>query len=133
MSCSGQRNRAAYVPPNAYTPGKLMDDYAFLEEISRRSAEWGQEVAPEVKREKERPGSKLPVTLDLNKRESELGRIARKAEVQLMRMPRGMEKRKLNRTRWDPKRVMMLFHVRTNHHLIGLLTELKRYGGQSSL
>jgi hypothetical protein len=132
MSCSGQRNRAAYVAPNAYTPGKLMDDYAFLEDVSRRSAEWGQAVAPEVKREKERPGSKLPVTLDLNKKESELGRVARKAGIQLMRMPRGMEKRKLNRTRWDPKRVIAELSRATKHNWADdpfFLAELKRYAG----
>jgi hypothetical protein len=126
--CSGQRDRSAYVAPNKYSLGTLMDDYAYLEDISRRSAEWGKEVLPELKRERERDRerereskrfrsmdpasaepvgskSKLPLTLDLGRKEAELGRFARRAGIKLMRMPRGMDRRKLNRTKWDNKSV----------------------------
>ncbi|KAF9028552.1 hypothetical protein BDZ89DRAFT_1066027 [Hymenopellis radicata] len=38
--CSGQRNKAAYVPMNKYGWGQMMDDYTYLEDVGRRSSEW---------------------------------------------------------------------------------------------
>jgi hypothetical protein len=35
MVCSGVRDRAAYIPMNAYGWGTMMDDYVFLEDIGR--------------------------------------------------------------------------------------------------
>ncbi|KAF8605491.1 hypothetical protein BDV93DRAFT_429573, partial [Ceratobasidium sp. AG-I] len=34
-NCSGERDRAAYVPMNGYTWGTLADDYVFLEDVGR--------------------------------------------------------------------------------------------------
>lgn len=42
--CSGLRNKAAYVPMNAYGYGALMNDYVFLEEIGRQVEGWGREI-----------------------------------------------------------------------------------------
>ncbi|KAJ6627552.1 hypothetical protein B0H10DRAFT_2210459 [Mycena sp. CBHHK59/15] len=43
--CSGERDRAAYVPMNCYGWGTMMDDYAFLEDVGRRVGDWGSEIA----------------------------------------------------------------------------------------
>ncbi|KAI0776123.1 hypothetical protein BD413DRAFT_677249 [Trametes elegans] len=42
--CSGVRDRAAYVPPNAYGYMALMSDYTFLEDVGRRVGDWGREI-----------------------------------------------------------------------------------------
>lgn len=42
--CTGQRDKAAYVPMNEYTWGKMMDDYVFLEEMGRKVGDWGKEI-----------------------------------------------------------------------------------------
>jgi hypothetical protein len=43
--CSGVRDKAKFVPMNRYTHGAMMDDYVFLEDVSRRVSEWGQDIA----------------------------------------------------------------------------------------
>ncbi|KAF9057418.1 hypothetical protein BJ165DRAFT_1411690 [Panaeolus papilionaceus] len=42
--CSGERNKAAYVPMNQYSWGTMMNDYTFLEGVSRQVGEWGNEI-----------------------------------------------------------------------------------------
>lgn len=43
--CSGERDKAAYVPMNQYGWGTMMDDYAFLEDVGRKVGDWGSEIA----------------------------------------------------------------------------------------
>jgi hypothetical protein len=45
FSCSGKRNKAAYVPLNKYTWGSMMDDYTYLEDCGRQISEWGKTIA----------------------------------------------------------------------------------------
>ncbi len=42
--CSGERNKAAYIPMNEYGYGKLMDDYSYLEAARRKADEWKKEI-----------------------------------------------------------------------------------------
>ncbi|KAF8308803.1 hypothetical protein DL93DRAFT_2086448 [Clavulina sp. PMI_390] len=45
MSCSGVRDKAAYVPMNSYGWGTMMDDYVFLEDIGRAVEAQGSLIA----------------------------------------------------------------------------------------
>jgi hypothetical protein len=42
--CTGQRNKASYVPMNKYSWGTMVDDYVFLEDVGRRVSDWGREI-----------------------------------------------------------------------------------------
>src|SRR6266576_2482616 len=42
--CSGVREKAKFVPINRYTSGTMMDDYVFLEDMSRKVGECGQDI-----------------------------------------------------------------------------------------
>ncbi|KAF5387914.1 hypothetical protein D9615_000142 [Tricholomella constricta] len=42
--CTGERDKAAYVPMNKYGWGTMMNDYVYLEEVGRRVGDWGKEI-----------------------------------------------------------------------------------------
>src|ERR1700689_5122991 len=42
--CSGVRDKTKFVPMNRYTYGTMMDDYVFLEDMSRRVSGCGQDI-----------------------------------------------------------------------------------------
>ncbi|THH10080.1 hypothetical protein EW145_g1585 [Phellinidium pouzarii] len=42
--CSGERDRTAFVPMNAYGYSTLVNDYVFLEEVGRKVETWGREI-----------------------------------------------------------------------------------------
>ena len=109
--CSGVREKAKFVPMNRYTHGTMMDDYVFLEDMSRRVGEWGQDIARSgygtlqtrrgrggMGRGKTRGGTSR-TKRDILKSQLEL----RDIEVDLL--PSGMERRTLNQSTWDSKYV----------------------------
>lgn len=86
--CSGQRNKAAYIPPNDYGYGALMDDYAYLEALSR-NLEQVQKGPAHGKRPRK-------IELDWVKK-------ARERHVTIILLQEGMERRKTNQTKWQDK------------------------------
>jgi hypothetical protein len=88
--CSGQRDKAAYIPPNEYGYGALMDDYRFLEDLSRNL---------ELVRKGPAHG-KRPRMVEL-----EWVRKARERGVEVVILQEGMERRKVNQTKWNDKSV----------------------------
>ncbi|KAF9534931.1 hypothetical protein CPB83DRAFT_843172 [Crepidotus variabilis] len=118
--CTGKRNRAVYVPMNEYTYGRMVDDYAYLEEVGRKVGEWGDEIV--------KGGYTNPGTTGAGGGGNYKGRMrgrgrgrgvfhggqgqsrrdVLKLELEEMKidmdlLPQGMEKRKLNQSTWDPK------------------------------
>lgn len=105
-NCSGERNKAAYVPMNKYTWGTMMNDYVFLEDIGRKVGDWGNEIvrgghmnavgtrgrgAAKMKRGGTRTKRDL-LKLQLEARDIEMGLL-----------PHGMERKKMNQSFWDYK------------------------------
>lgn len=90
--CSGVRNPAGYVPMNAYSYGSLMSDYTFLEDLGRKSdgvkAGHGDETRGQKARDRERV----------------LRNELAKAGFGAVRwLPPGMEAKRQNQTRFNPK------------------------------
>lgn len=93
-SCSGVRNPATYVPMNAYSYGALMSDYTFLEDLGRKSDIVKKERGDDGKGQKARD------------RERTLKSEMHKAGFGGMRwLSDGMEAKKLNQTKFNPKYV----------------------------
>jgi hypothetical protein len=110
--CSGVRDKTKFVPMSRYTYGTMMDDYVFLEDMSRRVSGCGQDIVRNGYRMlrggrggrggrgvgRGGPGRSVPEKKrDTLKLQLEL----RDIEVDLL--PAGMERRKLNNSTWDPK------------------------------
>jgi hypothetical protein len=97
--CSGVRNPAAFVPMNAYSYGSLMSDYTFLEDLGRKSdgvkAGHGDDG---------RGGQKA------RDRERVLRNELTKAGFGAVRwLPPGMEAKRQNQTRFNPKCVRAVY------------------------
>ena len=105
--CTGERNKAAYVPMNQYGWGTMMNDYVFLEEVGRRVGDWGKQIM--------RGGYGSTNTRQGSRGRPGRGRYgggtkrdtlrlqleARDIDMELL--PTGMERRKINQSFWEPK------------------------------
>ncbi|KDQ29078.1 hypothetical protein PLEOSDRAFT_50176 [Pleurotus ostreatus PC15] len=108
--CTGERNKAAYVPMNKYGWGTMMNDFVFLEDLGRKVSDWGKEIVKGGLDHGANPGGRgrgrggmarggpsrtkrdiLKIQLDIRDIDMEL-------------LPNGMEKRKLNQSIWDFKK-----------------------------
>ncbi len=109
--CSGIREKAKFVPMNRYTYGTMMGDYVFLEDMSRKVSEWGQDIVrggygslqgrrgrAEMGPGKTRNGISRKKR-DILKLQLEL------RDVEMDLLPSGMERRVLNQSTWDSKYV----------------------------
>lgn len=108
--CSGVRDKAKFVPMNRYTHGTMMDDYAFLENISRGVSEWGQDIARggyEIVQSRRGRGGmgRANKTRDgVFKKKRDMLRLQLELrDVEIDLLPAGMERRTRNRSTWDPK------------------------------
>jgi len=109
--CSGVRDKAKFVPANRYTYGTMTDDYVFLEDVSRRVCEWGQDIARggygggTLRGRRGRGGMGRGKTREILSRKKrdvlKLQLELRDMEVDLL--PAGMQRRLLNHSTWDPK------------------------------
>lgn len=115
--CSGIRDKAAYVPLNAYGYAQLMSDYTFLEDMGRKTGDWGREIGrfeggySTAKggmrggmrgrgRGHGRAGDgRTRTKRDVLKMQLEL------RDIDMELLPPGMERRKLNQSTWDFKYV----------------------------
>lgn len=96
-ACSGVRNPAAYVPMNAYSYSALMSDYTFLEDLGRKSDGVRRDRADDGKGHNAR------------ERERVLRSELAKAGFGAVRwLPDGMDTKKLNQTRFNPKCVLLV-------------------------
>lgn len=123
--CSGERDKVAYVPMNKYGWGAMMNDYVYLEELSRRSGDWGKEIVKggfSSQPVRGRGGDGRVVRGrgrgNANSRDQGRGRTKRdllKMQLELQDitmdlLPNGMERRKTNQSNWDPKYVLTQIH-----------------------
>ncbi|KAJ7904234.1 hypothetical protein B0H14DRAFT_3079158 [Mycena olivaceomarginata] len=132
-ACSGQRNKAAYVPMNRYGWGTMMDDYAYLEDVGRRVGDWGSEIA----RGKFQAGAGAGAAGDRGGRGRGRGRGRARGgggggggrtkrdvlrmqlearDIEMSILPPGMERHKTNQSTWDAKNQTALLTVEFKIH-----------------
>jgi box C/D snoRNA protein 1 len=117
-SCSGIRDRAAYVPMNAYSWGTMMDDYVFLEDIGRIVETHGATISrgsfmarePRGRGRGSRGrgrgrGSAAAAVVGGSKKDTLKMQLGFK-NISVDFLPEGMEKRRLNQSRWDARHVL---------------------------
>lgn len=116
FSCSGIRDRAAYVPMNQYGWGKMMDDYTYLEDVGRQVEGWGREIVQHGLinqqttqtrggirgRGRGRGQGRTKNVMRSNKREY-LSLQLGFHDIDMDVLPVGMSRHKLNQSRWDNK------------------------------
>jgi len=99
---------------NKYGWGTMMDDYVFLEEVGRKVGDWGSEIIRGRFRRDGRGGrargrgrgrgggiaSAGKTKRDILKMQLEL------RDIEMDLLPVGMERQKLNQSRWDFKYVL---------------------------
>jgi HIT zinc finger len=118
-NCSQVRDKTAYVPMNQYGLGTLANDYVYLEEVGRKVIERGRDIGQ---------NGYMDASTGSNPRGHARGRgrggrgrggISRQAgrnhrreilrdrleeeDIEMLLLPEGMERRKLNQSAWDPK------------------------------
>ena len=107
--CSGVRDKTKFVPMNRYTNGTMMDDYVFLEDMSRRVGECGQDIVRNgyrmVRGGRGRGlvGPRRPGRGAFEKKRDMLKLQLELRDIEMDLLPSGMERRKLNHSTWDPK------------------------------
>ncbi len=109
--CSGARDKAKFVPMNRYTYGAMMDDYVFLEDMSRRVSERGQDIVRNGYRilgaGRGRTVGRGVGRSALEKKRDMLKLQLELRDIDIDLLPAGMERRKLNHSTWDPKCVSL--------------------------
>ncbi|KAF7355070.1 Box C/D snoRNA protein 1 [Mycena sanguinolenta] len=127
-ACSGQRDKAAYVPMNRYGWGTMMDDYVFLEDVGRKVADWGSEIA----KGKFQAGATTAGDRGGRGRGRGRGRMhgsgngwtkrdvlkmqLETRDIEMNILPPGMERRKLNQSTWDAKTQTALLTIEFKFH-----------------
>jgi hypothetical protein len=126
--CTGQRNRAAYVPLNTYGLGNLMDDYVYLEDVGRHVANWGRDIVRAKLYDPHAPvrgGRGSAMRGRGGRGRGRGGHTVGKAEARRLTLrrqldlwdidvellPSGMAKAQLNKSSWDFKCVFSLTQV----------------------
>ncbi|CAE6536942.1 unnamed protein product [Rhizoctonia solani] len=107
-NCSGQRDRAKYVPMNEYNWGALADDYSYLEDLGRDVATWGRDLSKSRGKGKGRSPKLEALRVQLAAR-----------DVRIQFVAEGMEKRRLNQSSWDPRTKTIYLTVEFIFHLGG--------------
>ncbi|KAF9005759.1 hypothetical protein BDZ89DRAFT_1168853 [Hymenopellis radicata] len=102
--CSGQRDKAAYVPMNKYGWGQMMDDYTYLEDVGRRSSEW-----------KDKSKDHASFKKGKGKREA-LKSYLETQGIHMELLPLGMSRRKLNQSTWDARTQTAYLTVEVKSH-----------------
>ncbi|KAF8505680.1 hypothetical protein F5888DRAFT_1896710 [Russula emetica] len=131
--CSGVREKAKFVPMNRYTCGTMMDDYVFLEDMSRKVGEWGQGIVRggygyghsygtlqggrrgRAKTGPGPPGKTWSGGISRKKRDILKSQLELR-DIELDLFPSGMERRTLNQSTWDSKKRTAFLTVEYNIH-----------------
>ncbi|KAJ7117320.1 hypothetical protein C8R43DRAFT_103359 [Mycena crocata] len=135
--CSGERDKAAYVPMNKYGWGTMMDDYAFLEDVGRKVGDWGSEIARGKFQAQAgaagssgsgpgrgRGGGRGRGRAQGRGGGNGGGRTKRDVlrmqletrEIEMDILPAGMERHKLNQSSWDSKKQTALLTIELKFH-----------------
>lgn len=101
--CSGERDKTAYVPMNKYDWGTMTSDYTYLEEVGRKTTEWGGHILKDGLLSRPRPGSRGRVGNSIGKKKESLRLQLQARGIDMETLPAGMEKSKLNKSFYDAK------------------------------
>ena len=111
QSCSGERDKTAYVPMNKYGWGTMANDYAYLEEMGRKATEWGVEIVKGgyfanaiSSRGRGRGGKQYQI--GRGKRDFLKTQLSVR-DIDMDTLPAGMERRRLNQSTCDKKCVCL--------------------------
>ncbi|GAB1519600.1 hypothetical protein RhiTH_002668 [Rhizoctonia solani] len=107
-NCSGERDKAKYVPMNEYGWGALADDYSYLEDLGRNVATWGRDLSKGKGKWKGRSPKLEALRVQLATR-----------DIKIQFVAEGMEKRRLNQSSWDPRTKTINLTVEFIFHLQG--------------
>ncbi|KAF7353031.1 Box C/D snoRNA protein 1 [Mycena venus] len=116
-ACSGERDKAAYVPMNRYGWGTMMDDYAFLEDVGRKVGDWGSEIARgkfQAAGSGNDRGARGRGRGGGGSRARGMQLEARDIEMDIL--PAGMERHKVNQSTWDTKNQTALLTIEFKFH-----------------
>ncbi|CAO3630937.1 unnamed protein product [Cunninghamella blakesleeana] len=91
QSCSGERNKAEYVPLKQYNESNMMNDYVYLEDVSRQSDNLTRQRSTD------------PQFIKMDQKKKAIIKNARQAGIVYDMLPSGMSKHKLNRTNYSIK------------------------------
>ena len=133
MDCSGVRDKTKFVPMNRYTYGTMMDDYVFLEDVGRRVSESGEDIVRNGyrmlrgRRGRGPVGPGRPGRGSHEKKRDMLKLQLELRDIEMDLLPSGMERRKLNRSTWDPKCVSWW-----SRPFLWLRSTLRRHQAKSS-
>ncbi|KLO05951.1 hypothetical protein SCHPADRAFT_861836 [Schizopora paradoxa] len=124
--CTGIRNKVEYVPMNAYGYGTLMNDYVFLEEVGRKTEEWGRKIAKDgiargsgnarAGRARGRGGHGRGAIGQKMDRRAYLAMQLSFRDVDMEVLPLGMERTKRNQSHWDSKSKTAQFTIEFTLH-----------------
>ncbi|KAH0839702.1 hypothetical protein J3R83DRAFT_623 [Lanmaoa asiatica] len=109
--CTGERDKAQYVPMNTYGWGTMMRDYCYLEEVGRKVNEWGNEIVRGGYRDNIGASKAASARKSLSGRKSASAKSKRdllRAHLETLGidvelLPAGMERRNLNQSTFDQK------------------------------
>lgn len=119
MNCSQVRDKAAYVAMNQYGLSTLTNDYIYLEEVGRKVTEWGRDIgqngymdasARSDSRGRARGRGRggrgrggFSRQAGRNHRREILRSRLEEEDIEMLLLPEGMERRRLNQSTWDLK------------------------------
>ncbi|KAH7887960.1 hypothetical protein F5I97DRAFT_1804600 [Phlebopus sp. FC_14] len=118
--CTGERNKADYIPINAYGWGTMMRDYCYLEEVGRKVGDWGSEIVRGgFNMENDKRGRDTRTRGRGRPHKQGAGRAKRdvlKAQLEALDidvdlLSNGMERRSLNHSTYDQKSRCLLLTI----------------------
>lgn len=109
-SCSGERDRVSYIGMNQYGDVGMWRDLSYLRDVKTKAAEWGKLAQagsgkPSYKgKEREKEGQVMPERLlNLSPKEQHLKKQMILRGVEVLFLPKEMEKHKQNKSHWQNK------------------------------
>ena len=119
MDCSQVRDKTVYVPMNQYGLGTLANDYVYLEEVGRQVTEWGRDIGQNGYMDASARSDSRGHARGRGRVGRGRGGISRQAgrnhrreilrdrleeeDIEMLLLPEGMERRRMNQSTWDPK------------------------------
>jgi len=80
-----------------------MNDYVFLEDLGRRTGEWGRDLPAKSASSTKGKGKAGPVVSSGRKRDLLIEKLDTVYDITLEELPAGMHRRKTNQSVWDTK------------------------------
>ncbi|KIJ37357.1 hypothetical protein M422DRAFT_231697 [Sphaerobolus stellatus SS14] len=122
LSCSGERDKTAYVPMNKYGWDTMANDYAYLEEVGRKTTDWGVEIVKggylantiSARGRGRGRGGKVFQTIRGKRDFLKMQLAARDIDMEVL--PAGMDRRRLNQSTCDKRTKSPLLTVEFIFH-----------------